>query len=348
MAFLIEHMPAHDLRTLDAEFLLEHVDYAYRAWESSPWKGRVSRELFLNGILPYYSVTEPRDRWRPILRETCLEIVAGSKSPSEAAVRLNQEIFPHYGVIYSKERSRNDQSVSQVVEEQKATCTGLSVLLTHACRSVGVPARLVGTPLWADSSGNHSWVEVWDGEWFYTGAAEPAGDRLNDVWFGDRAARAQKDVPVHAIYATSYERTGTIFPMSWDLNVHYVHGVNVTDRYAPRTTGRTGTDRKALVRFVAYDQREERVPTRIEVRDTSGARVFAGVTRSDRADMNDHLTARLQPGREYVVHVDVGNMTRTVPCRTSADGEPMTLRVDVHAAANGWGRPGSGMEESKE
>ena len=52
-----------------------------------------------------------------------------------------------------------------------------TAMVIDACRAVGVPARFVGTPLWADKSGNHSWVEVWDKGWHFTGAAEPAGDR---------------------------------------------------------------------------------------------------------------------------------------------------------------------------
>ena len=43
--------------------------------------------------------------------------------------------------------------------------------------------RLVGVPLWLDRSGNHAWVEVWDGSrWRYTGAAEPTEDRLDEAW----------------------------------------------------------------------------------------------------------------------------------------------------------------------
>ena len=38
------------------------------------------------------------------------------------------------------------------METGVATCTGLSILLVDACRSVGVPARIAGTPLWSNNS----------------------------------------------------------------------------------------------------------------------------------------------------------------------------------------------------
>ena len=41
-----------------------------------------------------------------------------------------------------------------------ASCTGLSIFLISALRSVGIPVRLAGTPAWVLTDGNHDWVEV--------------------------------------------------------------------------------------------------------------------------------------------------------------------------------------------
>ena len=60
MEFLIAYMSLQDLQTLTADFLLEHVTYAYKAWHQSPWKEQISEDLFLNNILPYANVTEIR------------------------------------------------------------------------------------------------------------------------------------------------------------------------------------------------------------------------------------------------------------------------------------------------
>ena len=231
---LVRNMPDHDLRSLSAAYLLEETDLAYRAWNESPWRDQVPSELFLNDVLPYAVVSEVRTPWRGFVRAHAAPLVADARTPGEAAVRLNQEIFERFGVHYSPERSRTDQNAMQVIDEQKATCTGLSVLLVSACRSVGVPARLVGIPLWADSSGNHSWVEVWDHGWHFTGAAEPTGDHLDDGWFVGAASQARPGVSVHSIYATSWGKTGTTFPLAWDEDgrLDYVQAVDVTERYA--------------------------------------------------------------------------------------------------------------------
>ena len=111
-----------------------------------------------------------------------------------------------------------------------ASCTGLSIMLTDALRSVGVPARIAGTPMWVDQSGNHTWVEVWTGgDWHHVGAAEPGP--LDRTWFNAKGSKADASQPEHRIYASSWADTGVFFPLVWDPTIEYVHAVNVTARY---------------------------------------------------------------------------------------------------------------------
>lgn len=232
MRFLIANMPKRDLQSLSAEFLLNNVKYAYEAWNEAPWKDQIPKTIFLNEILPYASINERRDDWRQDFYQRFKPLVADTKSPAEAAVTLNQTIFKRLNVSFSRNRLKADQSPYETIETGTASCSGLSVLLIDACRAVGVPARFAGTPLWTDNSGNHSWVEIWDGNWHYTGGAEPDGDALDKAWFTERAKTAQRDQPLNAIYATSFKQTDLTFPLVWDRSIDYVYAVNVTDRYA--------------------------------------------------------------------------------------------------------------------
>ncbi|MFM7807822.1 MAG: transglutaminase-like domain-containing protein, partial [Planctomycetota bacterium] len=159
MEWLLGHMPPQDAASLSAEFLLTHVDHAYRAWKGAPWCAQVSEELYRDAILPYASVSETRECWMPGMRARCLPMVQGVTEPGLAAVRVNQKLFPEIGVKYSIKRRRSDQCPSESISTGLASCTGLSVLLVDACRSVGIPARFVGVPSWIDREGNHSWVE---------------------------------------------------------------------------------------------------------------------------------------------------------------------------------------------
>ena len=306
MEWLVRHMPDSDARTATSEFLLGHCADAYLAWRSAPWHASVSEELFLDAILPFASVSERREPWMKPLRTLCLPVVEGAADPGTAAVRINQRLFPLTKVTYSTKRRRADQSPSESIDTGLASCTGLSILLIDACRSVGVPARFVGIPLWPDRSGNHSWVEVWDGtRWRFTGAAEPTGDDLDNAWFTERAATATRENPLHAIYAVTWRHTPLTFPMEWSGYSDSVRAIDVTDRYTKPAT-EVVPHGMARVRFRvtqaagsgdAGRATRERiaVPVRVQ-RDSAVASpttVFEGVSRDERFDANDHLTTLL-------------------------------------------------------
>jgi predicted esterase len=143
--------------------------------------------------------------------------------------------------------------------------------------------------MWTDGSGNHSWVEVWDGaRWRYTGAAEPSGDRLDEGWFGGRAAGQNRAKPEHAIYAVTWRDTGVEFPMVFDPSRPRARAVDVTDRYT--AVARALPEGHAVLRVCVRDPRTGlRVAAEVEVRDARDASVAKGLTKDERFDLNDHL-----------------------------------------------------------
>ena len=301
MEFLIAYMPIADLQSLSAQFLLQHVEYAYKAWEEAAWGESISKDIFLNNILPYSNVTETRESWRKDFYERFQNIVQGSLTPGEAAVKLNQEIFKITNVKYSTARKRPDQSPSESMATGLASCSGLSVMLIDACRSVGIPARFVGTPMWSNKSGNHSWVEVWSGGWHFTGACEPAGDDLDRGWFLGRAAQADRNSRLHAIYAVSYRPTKQRFPLGWAAEKDWVWAVNVTDRYTQmKEELAEGIGR---VMFSVVDSDGKRLSAPLEIRDMAGQTIYEGVTNDIRFDTNDHLNVKLTLSQQYEILV---------------------------------------------
>ena len=273
-------------------------------------------------MLPYASVNERRDRWRKDFHDRFRPLIRGARTPGEAAVLLNQKVFSLVKVHYSTKRPKPDQSPSESIDAGMASCTGLSILLIDACRSVGVPARFVGT-FWTDNSGNHSWAEVWDRGWHYTGADEPAGGKLDQGWFGGKAATARSDDPWHAIYAVSYRRTPLRFPVFWSPGVDYIHAVNVTDRYknqGPKTPAGT-----IPVMFrVLETPGGDRCAASLRVLDAAGKTVFEGTTKDERFDANDHLTTFLPPGQEYRVDIRRAGRAMKAEFRSERRDTPYT------------------------
>jgi hypothetical protein len=209
MAFLISYMPERDLISLNADFLLENNKYAYQAREEFDWCKKLPDSIFLNEVLPYANTSEDRDPWRKEFYERFAPKVRNSENIVDAIFKINKPINTEVKVEYDTRRSRADASPKQSMQENMATCTGLSMILTDAFRAVGIPSRLAGTGMWTNMRGNHTWSEVWvDGDWLFT---EYYPDTLNSSWFIADAGKADPENEVHWIYAVSYKPTGLYY-----------------------------------------------------------------------------------------------------------------------------------------
>jgi len=220
MAFLIAYMPLADRVSVTSDFLLEHVEYAYRAREHFPWGKDVPKEIFLNDVLPFRASLEPLEPWRKDFYTRLLPVVEECRTASDAAVKVNYWVKEQ--ADYKPDQLRTEGPY-EVLKRGFGRCGELSVLYVAACRSVGIPARVTFAPRWSTKDGNHQWVEVWDGQWFFTGAGEPKRS-LNKAWFVEEAAETAK------VYAKSFRptpiHTEQIF-FNWrDL-------VDVTEHYGP-------------------------------------------------------------------------------------------------------------------
>jgi hypothetical protein len=206
MAFIISYMPTRDLTTLSAEFLLENAEFAYKAREKYPWCAALPDSIFFNEVLPYANISETRDPWRKDFYERFANYVDDKDNIVDAIFAIAQPINTEVKVEYNTKRSKVDSSPKEAMDENMATCTGLSIILTDAFRSVGIPSRLAGTAMWTNYKGNHTWSEVLvDEKWQFI---EYYPDTLNKSWFLADAGKADPNNMLHWIYATSYKPTG--------------------------------------------------------------------------------------------------------------------------------------------
>ena len=241
MAFLVENMPDSDLLNLKASFLLTNHELAYKAKQQVPWGKEIPDDLFFNNVLPYANLDEKRDPWRTAFFDQCMPMIKDCKTPTEATQKLNSELFKTLKLRYAPQRRAPNLSPAESIAQGNASCTGLSIVLSDACRAVCIPTRIVGTPNWYDKRGNHTWLEIHDGGWHFTGACEADPNGLDRGWFVGDAAKAKHDSPEHAIYATSFRRTTVHFPLVWARDVTTVPGENITDRYAKKATSPSST-----------------------------------------------------------------------------------------------------------
>lgn len=321
-AFLIAYMPEKDLKSLSSEFILDQLHGAFKVREEFEWCQNLPDSIFLNEVLPYYNLDENRDNWREDFYNRFSPYVKNCQNIYEAIDSVNLNIMEELGVEYNTKRSAVNISPFQAIKEQMATCTGLSFLLVNAFRSVGIPARIAGTPLWTNMRGNHSWVEVWiDGAWYFT---EYYPDALNKSWFLTDAGKADPQNPVHWIYAASYKPAETHYPLVWDRDAKEIHAVNVTDRYIrlyeEQLAGQELKEGEVLVDLVLYKNENEqnaqgRISERISVFESENQIDF-GYSPLPTDDLNKFLKFRLKKEKTYRLEF------------AGADGQPKSVEIN--------------------
>jgi hypothetical protein len=324
LEFLKAHRPPHDVAnpSLTDEFLMSaHVTPALASLRERPWAGVIGggtdsadatvespTSLFLNNILPYAFMDEPRYivrphgasggghvgwDWRRLFARHYGPLVSAAPS-TDAVVWLldgrNTSLLPDgvwNGTLTDKvcadpefqsdalikqcnspkrrgnhiKFHANQASITkapfELLRGRNGSCTSTAIFLAAALRSVGVPARVAGTPQWAtpakaigklaSGSGfqNHDWLEFWSSTHKRWVPHQPKPDRgflpptktslqLNHSTFG-----------VFSIHATSWERPaagsgsgsgngsdgGSHFPLAWDFLNTSVAGVDHTTCY---------------------------------------------------------------------------------------------------------------------
>lgn len=332
MAFLISYMPERDAKTLSAAFLLENVQYAYKARAEFPWAKEVPDSVFLNDVVAYANLNENRESWRKDFYERFKKYVAPCKTMREAIDSVNKNVRDELLVDYNTKREKPDQAPYESMRQHMASCSGLSILLTDAFRAVGIPSRVAGTPAWHDDRGNHNWNEVWiDGQWRFT-EYYPSDD-LDQSWFLTDAGKAIKEDVRKAIYAASFKPTGCYFPLVWDEDIRYVHAENVTDRYTSlyraQLSATPADGSHVALRVMVFRDKDhaeasgDRVATNLDV-FKGDKQLYGGRSTGATQDMNDVLTFNVEKNQQYIVKfmngkgemqtqtVDVGDDTTTL------------------------------------
>ena len=316
MAYLIINMPTHDREAMDLELLKENVTYANIAREKYSWAKALPEEVYQCDVLPYAVVDEVRDSWRKELYEMFSPAVDTCTTMYDAICAVNANIPRLTGVDYNTKREKTNQSPRESMRQGMASCTGLSILLVDAYRSVGIPARFVGTASWHDNRGNHSWTEVWlDGEWRVTEYYFPS--QLDHLWFMPDASKAKAEDRTYAIYATRFAGAEDWFPMVWADGTgegpieelpKWVGADNVTAHYQElaydQYTRHIEAGTHTFLRIAGYKERgktehsDDRVAMGVDVfRGTE--QMGGGLTAGELRDMNDLFSVLLPKNTEY-------------------------------------------------
>lgn len=233
-----------------------------------PWSQGVPEALVQEAVQPDRVAQEEACDWRPVLTPIAEALVKDCGSAREAVLALAGGLPEATGVHYSIERSKPAMNVLEALAERKVSCTGQSILLVCALRSVGIPARMVGVLTWNHIRGNHSWAEAWfEGAWHMIEYAE---HDFNTPWVMENIGMLDPQSPQQRIQALTPVGTEVFLP-AYAMDERCLPAEDVSARYAE-----LARDWYARAGAVADQQRlmvdcetrpSEPLPVRVETED---------------------------------------------------------------------------------
>ncbi len=191
------------------------------------WDEEIPSEVREHALTPDRVLDEEPCDWRPLLRPLIHPAVQGCRSAREATLAIASRMTELTGIYYDQGRRKPCMNVQEALAEKKVSCTGQSIALVCALRSVGIPARAVGVLTWNHVRGNHTWVEAWfEGGWHMVEFNEKD---FNTPWVMEAVGMLNPAMPVQRIVA---QQPGgrMYFPTVWNLGSG-IRGEDVTERY---------------------------------------------------------------------------------------------------------------------
>ncbi len=153
----------NDLDTITSDFLINQIDYAFRAWREKPWAKGLSFGQFCEYILPYRGSNEPLESWREFFWKKYKDIEKKMSNPSdpiEAAKLINDDIKSWFTFDPRFYYHPTDQGLSGMLVNKKGRCEDMTNLTIYAMRANGLAVTSDYTPAWANIGNNHAWNAI--------------------------------------------------------------------------------------------------------------------------------------------------------------------------------------------
>ncbi|MBU1650669.1 transglutaminase-like domain-containing protein, partial [bacterium] len=152
-----------DLETITADFLIEHIDYAFKAWEEKPWAQDLTFDQFCNYVLPYRGSSEPLEPWRKYFWEKYKDIskqVDDPTDPVQIAAAINNDIMSWFRFDSRYYLHPTDQGFQEMLDGNLGRCEDMTNLTIFAMRANGLAVVSDYTPYWANIGNNHAWNAI--------------------------------------------------------------------------------------------------------------------------------------------------------------------------------------------
>jgi len=150
-----------DADILSSEILEDNINKAISDWKTYPWNKNVSKDIFLNYLLPYKVLCENPENWRGRLFLKYKDSIAkhernGDRNSEHLYYSLKKEAWSWLKYTNDFTKITQSPSLSELLAVKKGQCYELSHLFVYIARSAGIPATIDIVPLWGKTGGSHA------------------------------------------------------------------------------------------------------------------------------------------------------------------------------------------------
>ena len=149
-----------DSAIISNPYLVNNIESAFEAWKEAAWKDEIAFDQFCEYILPYRINDEHiGSEWRKLLKQKYQPLIEGVTDIKQAFAIVKDSVFK--AVVLSNNYCPYTLDPLTCHVTGRAECSQRCILLTAVLRSLGIPAAIDCTPMWADySNKGHAWVAM--------------------------------------------------------------------------------------------------------------------------------------------------------------------------------------------
>jgi hypothetical protein len=143
-------------------FLYNNIEFAFKAWQTAPWRDSIAFSDFCEYILPYRVRNEQVEFWRPQTYMDNLIDIKNAPKPKEL-----RSVFEYLKSNIESTTTLNSyfahkypftQNFSNTLKARIGACETTTAFTISNLRSVGVPAALDYIPHWGNTNNKNHYV----------------------------------------------------------------------------------------------------------------------------------------------------------------------------------------------
>ena len=188
MGFDFERLEkVYDVKVVTADFLINNIERAFRAWKGRPWNKHLEFDDFCELILPYRIGNEPLKDWRKAYEERYGWVLDSLYTGNDVVKATNAvaHVLREEGFVYCWDYQFPHLGASFLLDHRVGMCIDACDLALYVYRALGIPIAMDLYAYSSETRKGHTWNAVRDTTGRFIGFWFSEQDAIRDSVYSD-------------------------------------------------------------------------------------------------------------------------------------------------------------------